>query len=100
MAPALTLFAVVSRAREGRADGSSDADRPARAAWAVRRLLADFATSFLSENSDGRRRMTEGGRKRKDDAKSVFLCPLSSPPRCYAGPGSRLLLDAGLGTIE
>ena len=44
---ALTLLAVVTRTREGRADfRSSDADRPARAAWAVPRLLADVATSF------------------------------------------------------
>ena len=45
--PPFTLFAVVTRTREGRADfRCSDADRPARAAWAVRRLLADVATSF------------------------------------------------------
>jgi len=53
--PVLTALSLTFRAREGRADPArSVSSRPARAAWAALRLLADVADFFLAESGSGR----------------------------------------------
>ena len=70
--PLLTALSHISRARGARRPSAfGRQDRPARAAWAAPRLLADVANFFLAESGSGRR-WSSGGRGERS---------IMSPPR-------------------